>query len=185
MTVRDISSQLLTVFQSTDFEPVLLFKFEFDSGDLRLWNGYRDLTFASEVYTGSGLLLAVSRIEESQNLKASNLILTLSGINPSIVSIALTEDYQGRPFTLWLGALDINGVLVPEPLLVFKGEMDVMTLADDAETATVELVVENDLIILQRKKERRFNDEDQEIDFPGDRFFEFVPSIQKKKVVLE
>lgn len=185
MTVRDISSALLAVFQSTDFEPVLLFKFEFDSGELRLWNGYRNLTFNSEVYTGSGLLLGVSKIEESQSLKASNLTLTLNGINASIISIALTEDYQGRPFTLWIGALDLSGVLVSDPLLVFKGEMDVMTLADNGESATIELVVENNLIILQRKKERRYNDEDQELDFPGDRFFEFVPSIQKKEIVLE
>ncbi len=97
----------------------------------------------------------------------------------------MTEDYQGRPFTLWIGALDSAGILVGTPLLVFKGEMDVMILADNGESATVELVVENNLIILQRKKERRYNDEDQELDFPGDRFFEFIPSLQKKEIVLE
>ncbi|KKK59465.1 hypothetical protein LCGC14_3034130, partial [marine sediment metagenome] len=177
MTVRVIDAALLAEIQTGDFAPILLFKFEFDSGELRLWNGFRDLIFNSETYTGSGSFLAISKVEETQNLKASNLTLTLTGINASIISIAITEDYQGRPFTMWIGMMDSAGALVGTPLLIFKGEMDVMTLVDDGTTATIQLKVENDLVSLNRAKEFRYNDEDQELDFPGDRIFEFIPSL--------
>lgn len=185
MTVRVVDAALLTEIQTGDFAPILLFKFEFDSGDVRLWNGFRDLIFNSETYTGSGSFLAISKVEETQNLKASAMTLTLTGINASIISIAILENYQGRPMTMWIGMLDSAGALAGSPLLIFKGEMDVMTLADDGKTATIQLTVENDLVSLNRAKEFRYNDQDQELDFPGDRFFEFVPSLQQKEIVLE
>ena len=190
MTTRGISPLMLAEIQKDTFKPVLLFKFEFDSGTLRLWNGYRDLDFNEpaigiNTYTGSGSLLSVSKIEESLDLKAGKLTVMLTGIDTAIVSIALTENYQGRKMTLWLGALNANEILIDAPVLVFTGKMDVMTLADDNVSATVELTIENEFIELARSKERRYSDEDKELEFPGDRFFEFVPSVQQKEIVLE
>lgn len=189
MTTRGISALMLAEIQKSTFRPVLLFKFEFDSGTLRLWNGYRDLDFIEDeqirVYTGSGSLLSVSKIDESLDLKAGKLTVVLNGIDPAIISIALTENYQGRKMSLWLGALNANEILIDAPLLVFTGKMDVMTLSDDNVSATVELTIENEFIELARSKERRYTDEDQELKFPGDRFFEFVPSVQQKEIVLE
>ena len=81
--------------------------------------------------------------------------------------------------------IDSSNILIPDPLLIFAGKMDVMTFSNDGETGKVDLVIENELIALNRSNERRYNDKDQELDFPGDRFFEFIPSIQQKEIVLD
>ena len=190
MAARDIAAQMLSEIQKDKFSPVLLFKFEFDNGTLRLWNGLHDLDFNEpgigiNTYTGAANLLALSSIKETINLKADSLSVSLSGLDATLLSISLTEQYQGRPFTLWLGALDDSNILIPDPLLIFNGKMDVMTFTDDGVTGKIDLIIENELIALNRPNERRYNDKDQELDFPGDRFFEFVPSIQQKEIVLE
>ena len=68
----------------------------FDSGTTRLWNGYGDLTVASNTYTGSGDLMSISAIEENSEISAKGLNLVLSGILSSLLSLALTENYQNR-----------------------------------------------------------------------------------------
>lgn len=182
---RDLTAGMQTEVAGKLIRPLVLVKFEFDSGDLRLWNGIRPLTFNAEVYTGAGNLLQISGIQETQVLKAAGVTFTLSGIDSAAIAIALAENYQGRPVTLWLGALDANENIIGDPFAQFKGNLDVMTLEDDGETATLAVTAENELVDLERPRERRYTDEDQELDYPNDRFFEFVLGLQGKEVVLE
>ncbi len=58
-----------------------------------------------------------------------------------------------------------------------------MTIDEGADSATISLAVENKLIILENAKERRYNDEDQKIENPTDKGFEFVASIQDVEIV--
>lgn len=175
---RDITSGFQTEIEASVLRPIVLIKGEFDSGDLRFWTGYGELTFDSEVYTGSGDLVKMQRVEETQSLTANNVSFELSGIPSSIVSIALTEDYQGRPITAWFGVLDDNFSLIADPYQIFKGFMDVMTIADDGETATITVSSESELIVLKESKERRYTPEDQKQDYPNDLGLDFVPLIQ-------
>lgn len=61
--------------------------------------------------------------------------------------------------------------------------MDVMQIDDSGETARITISVESKLIDLERSRERRYEDADQRIDWPSDRFFKFVPSIQDAEIV--
>jgi len=178
---RDLTAGMITEMGAKLFRPLVLVKFEFDSGDLRLWNGIRPLTFNSEVYTGAGNLLEISGIEETQVLKAAKVTFTLSGIDQTAISIALAENYQGRPVTLWFGALDASENIIDAPVIQFRGKLDIMTMEDDGQTAIITVTAENDLLGLERPRERRYTDEDQELDYPDDRFFEFVEGLQEKE----
>lgn len=182
---RDLTAGMQTEVAGKLIRPLVLVKFEFDSGDLRLWNGIRPLTFNAEVYTGAGNLLQISGIQETQMLKAAGVTFTLSGIDAAAIAVALAEDYHGRPVTMWFGALDASENIIGDPFAQFKGTLDVMTLEDDGQTATIAVAAENELVNLERARERRYTDEDQELDYPGDRIFEFVPGLQQKEIILE
>lgn len=182
---RNLTSAMQTEVAGNKVRPLVLVKFEFDSGDLRLWNGYRPLTFNAEVYTGSGNLLEVSGVQETQALKAAGVTFTLSGIDAAAISVAMDEDYQGRPVTLWFGAMDASDNIIGDAFRQFQGFLDVMTPVDDGLTATISVTAENELVDLERPRLRRCTDEDQELDYPGDRFFEFVPGLQEKEIVLK
>lgn len=179
---RGLTAAMVTQATGTQLSPFLLVKLEFDSVDLNLWTGVGDLSWGGDTYIGVGDFLAVSRVDETSETEAQGLQLTLSGLPTTIVAVALDEDYQERPATIRLGCFDTSGAIVSDPEPIFVGRMDVMTLDDDGETATVSLTVEHRLIDLNRAYERNYTLEEHQELHAGDQFFEFVPAVQDIEV---
>ncbi len=100
-----------------------------------------------------------------------------------MVAIAKDHEYQGRPITVLLGAFDSSGDLVADPTVIFAGFMDTMTIAESGQTSTIAIACENKLIAFERAKERRYTAEDQKIDHPTDKGFEFVTAIVEKEII--
>jgi len=61
--------------------------------------------------------------------------------------------------------------------------MDTMIIAENAEYSTITVSVENKLIAFERSKIRRYTAEDQKIEHPTDKGFEFVAKIQEKEII--
>ena len=173
----------------TDIEVFYAVDLAFDSGNLRLWTGYGDKTINSQTYVGTGSLLAIDGLEEASDLSAKGTTLTLSGLDTSIVSYALTEEYQGRLVTIYWG-------IGTETVEVFSGFMDKMSIEDIGETATVSLSVESRLITLERARVRRYTSESNaavrlrkwldngNTGTPAvDTFFDWVTKLQDKQIV--
>lgn len=179
---RSITPDLNAQFKAGTLAPILLVELEYDSATLRLWNGNRDLTALSVVWTGAGHLLSVGAAPEGLGIQAQGMALTLTGIDSAIVSTALTENYQGRTANIYLGALDANDVSVVDPFKYFSGLMDTQTIDDNGTTATITLSIESELISLQAINERRYTLEDQRADFPDDLGLEFIDAIQDRTI---
>lgn len=150
----------------------------FDSGAIRLWTGYGDKVINGQTYTGAGTLLNIDGIAEVADLTASGISVTLSGISASVISLALTEPYQGRVAKVYFG---VEGV--SNPLEVFSGLMDVMTIQHSGESVRVNLSVESKLVTLQRPNSRRYTSANHKLRHPTDTFFDYVTSLQDKEIV--
>ena len=182
---RPLTAAMATQMTGSPVVPVLLVKMEFSSGDLNVWSGYGDIAFGGDTYTGVGDLGSVSPITETQEVAATGASFGMSGIPASMIATALAEDYQERPARMWLGALDLTidpPPLVADPYQIFAGRMDVMTIAEDAETATISVSVENRLIDLEVAKQRRYTAEDQKNEFPGDTGLDQVTALQDAEI---
>lgn len=175
---RDLSSGFEAEIDAQVLRPVVLIEALFDSGDLRFWTGYGDLVYDGDTYTGSGDLVKMNRVDETQDLTANNVAFELSGIPSSIVSIALGEDYQGRVITAYFAVLDSDFSLIADPYQIFSGYMDVMQIEDSGTEARITVNSESELIVLKDSKERRYTPEDQKQDYPNDEGLDFVPIIQ-------
>lgn len=175
---RDITSGFQTEIEADVLRPIIMIHGEFDSGDLRFWTGVGDLVYSGDTYTGSGDLLKMNSVSETQSLTANNVAFELSGLPSSIVAIALAEDYQGRPITAYFAVLDQDFNIIADPYVIFSGKMDVMTISDNGKEAVITVNCESDLIILKESGERRYTPEDQKQDYPGDLGLDFVPIIQ-------
>ena len=178
---RNLTSAVQTQLAATELQPFFAIKLNFDSGALRLWTGYGDITVNSETYTGGGQLLGVSAIEETVEVAAKGVSMSLNGIDASLVSLALTENYQTRSAKIYLGFLS-SGAVVADPYLIFDGRMDVMTIDDNGETANISLTAESRLIDLERARERRYTSDDQKVRHPNDTGLDFVASLQEKEI---
>ncbi len=181
--MRTLTSAFTTALDAAEQRAGWLVHLALDSGDVRLWSGIGDLAWSGDTYQGVGHLGAIEPIRESPDLASQGLRLTLSGIPSSLVSIALGEHYQGRAARVWYALFDSAWALIADPVQVFGGRVDVMRLADGAETATIELTAENVLAASAHAEPRFYTDADQQAEYPGDQFFEFVPEMVEKTVV--
>lgn len=173
--MRDISTALSDKFLGKEVDLFVAVELMFDSGALRIWSGIGDKSIGGQTYTGTGSLLSVGGIEESDGLSAPGASISLSGVDSSLVSLAIQEPYQNRDCRILLGSGD-------DFFEIFSGFMDVMTIEDNGETCIINLTVESRLIILDRKVPLRYTQETQNSLYPGDTFFSTVASLQDKKV---
>ena len=166
-------------FSDASFTGFLAVELKFASGTLGLWNGYGDLTIDGQLYTGGGSLINVSAIEESADIGAKGVSMSLTGVSSSILATALTENYQYREANIYIGTIDSGTV---SSYKAFSGRMDVMTINEQGETCTVSLTAESRLIDLERSRVRRWTSEDQKQIDSTDKGFEFINSLQEENI---
>jgi hypothetical protein len=164
--------------------PVVLVELDFASGPFRAWTGLGQLNWAGKVFEGVGSIGAVGEVEETVELRAVRLTLALSPVPHEVVDIALAErSFRLRPARLWGALLDAEGAFVADPFPLWAGLMDTMEVTDGAEPR-VALTCESRLVDLERAEVRRYTYADQQAEYPGDRFFEYVPALQEAEIRL-
>lgn len=149
-----------------------------DSGPLRVWSGYGNLTIGSNTYLGVGQLLAFSGLEETLDLRATGFSVILNGIDNHALTIALNANYQNRDITLYMGFNDSDGTLIDTPFILARGRMDVMSIEEGADSSSIVIQCESRLIDFERPRRRLYTDEDQRRDHPTDTGFSLVKGIQ-------
>ena len=157
-------------------------KAEFDTDDIRVWTGIDDLTISSETYTGAGTLLSISNTEDNLELKSNGVVVSLSGMDETIVNYALTENYQNRPITIFMGYVMGGTNEVAGTLTLFKGRMTSLVINDTPEGSTVTIDAENRLVDLDRPSNLRYTKESQNFLHSGDTGFNRVASLQDKQI---
>ena len=100
----------------------------------------------------------------------------------ALVSLAFDEHYQGRDLTIWQGLLDAGHQVIADPYSPWAGRMDVMSI-ELGEAATITLTGAHRLADMDRPRGGRCNDADQQSRYPGDKFFEFLESMQNAQLV--
>lgn len=174
---RSVTTALANSLDDDVVYPFFAVDLEFDSGDVYMWTGLGEITISSKDYIGTGNLLGISSIEESSDLSVKGATLTLSGVPSTLITLALTEAYQGRLCRIYFGTMGDKTTYTE----VFTGYMDQMNMEEGADSATITLAVESRLIDLERPRSRKYNNSDQKSRYSTDKGFEFVDDIQDKQ----
>lgn len=179
---RGVTATIQTEVAKSAVHIVFLMEFQFDSGTLRFWTGLGDLTWNSVTWTGSGDVIKVTGISETQLIQAQGIQCQLAGIDSTILTAALTEDIQGRPLNFYMAFLDSTSAVLADPVGPFEYRMDTFLIDDTPQNSVITLTAESYLASLERPRVRRYTHEDQQIEFPGDLGLEFVADIQNKEI---
>jgi len=94
-------------------------------------------------------------MRETTNIEAQGATFQLTGIDSSLLSIALSEPYQGRPVTCFFACLNSSGAIISTPITLFKGRMDVLQIDESGDTSTLTMQSENTLIDQKDSKVKR------------------------------
>ena len=199
---RTLDASIISALSSGDIEPFFAFKMEFDTTTLLLYTGLGTITIGSDTYTGVGSLLSFTDVEESADIGAKKVTITLSGIPSTNLSLALTEPYQGREVTILFGIrnanvvylIDENGDFIlteqgglidvtdsTEPnasATLFVGYIDQMDITEGPETSSISVVLESKLLELERSRVLRYTSAIQKALYTGDKGFDFVDELQ-------
>ena len=182
-TRTGINTHLVNRLGANEQEIFVALKAEFDTETIRLWNGTEDLVIDSATYLGAGSLLSIGAAEESSDLSSQGMTITVSGMNKDVLDLALTENYQNRFVTVFLGYLMGGSNEVAGTFTLFKGRMTALTVNDTPQGATVSIDAENRLVDLERPSNFRYTKESQNFLHSGDRFFNNVASLQDKEII--
>jgi hypothetical protein len=119
---RALSSQMQAAAAALTGEVCLLLELQLGSGTIRLTTARADISWNSQAWQAVGGALAVDLLPETVDGRASGAQLSLSGVNPAILSLVLGETYRGRVAKLWLVHFDgTTGAIVVDPVLLFVG----------------------------------------------------------------
>lgn len=175
---RTLPAGLATAQALPEVLPVFLVELDWPSGTVYAWNGYHVLNWNGIDWQPTGHLGGIAEIKESADNAANGVQLSLSGIPAAAVSQALENDSQGQPARIYKGVLSSTGFSI-DPYLIFDGLIDYPSIVRNGDTATITVNCEKELYD-DRSSVRRWNHEDQQIDFPGDLGFQYVTSIANK-----
>lgn len=194
MSERSVTSAVADALTARYGATRFLVAIAFDSGTVRLWNGMGTLSAMGESWTGTGRLAEIEPIRESAGLVANGVRMTLAVIPTAeipdapdaFLNIALAEEYQGRPCTVWQAQLDpVTLELIDAPFVRFEGYLDVKEDTEAPGAAVISVTAENRLIDLERAKKRTYTPEDQKAVYPDDTGFDYVASLQNREIVLK
>lgn len=200
---RDVTQTTLDLLDDSVIYPFFAIELLFDGDEvLRLWTGVGTLVYQDVSWYGTGNLLQIDTIEETSEIAAKGATVTLSGVPSEVLSLALTEPYQGRQAKIYFGTFS-RGVLLQEDAAyilfedgskvvlddrktdlteIFAGYMDQMNIEEAEGGSTVQLTIENKLIDLERPRTARFTNAYQKYLYPNDKGLEFVEDLQTKEL---
>lgn len=176
---RTLPGSFSTAIANDEINVLFAIDIDFKSAPLYVWSGYDSLLYNSKTYLGAGQVMSISALEESSEIEAKGASVTLTGVPSSMLSLALTEEYQGVECRIYIGTYNSGTYSFLE---AFTGELDQMNIQEEAESATITVTVENILIKLERPVIRRLTSEDQKSRYSDDKGLEYVAYIQDKNI---
>lgn len=174
---RDLTPTTTNSLDDSVIYPFFAVELLFDSEAIRMWTGQGTLTIGGNSYVGLGQILDISSVEETAEMSVKGATITLSGVPQELVSLALSEPYQGRVCNIHFGVIGEQALNQ-----LFSGYMDQMNISDGGDKSTIELKVENKLIDLERARIARFTSGYQKSVYPNDKGLDFVEDLQDKKI---
>jgi len=179
---RSIDAATITALEQGVVKWLVLVKIEFDGGTIAFNSSLGDVDYGGDTYIGFGTLGSVSRIEESGELNPQKYNITLSGVNPAVLTAVLNEDYLNRTAICYIAALDDDNAIIGTPINYFDAKVDSVS-ANFGKTANISIIARDKLADWNRATIERYTDQDQQARYPGDKGFEFVTEIANKEII--
>jgi len=80
---------------------------------------FKDISYNSNTYSALGFFLNFDGIEESSQISATGITLTLSGVDQTYTNLLLTQKYVDRKVIIRKAFINTSNALVSDPVIIF------------------------------------------------------------------
>lgn len=178
---RELTSETLELLSSRNVRSEYLFSASFKDSELRLWTGFGNLLWSGDVWLGNGWLQDIGSIRETQAVEVNSALITLTGVPAQLVSLVLSESQSKSTGRIYAAFFDEQDELLHVER-EFSGDLDSVNIDEDPNDSAIRLEYTSKLARLNGTRERRWTNEDQRIEYPSDKGFEYVESLQQKRI---
>lgn len=135
-------------------------------------------------YTWTGDKAGVCSVDElgGDEGEVRPVRFSISGALLEYVSVARGESIRGKAVTIRTGIADLN-LNISDVFIEWAGKLDVMEIEQTGETVYVTATAEHNGVDLLRPSYLLYSDEQQQIDYPGDRGYEYVKKQEEVEIV--
>lgn len=152
-----------------------------------------DVGSGTETFSGTGVLMGISNIDESADMDAPGVDITFDGVDQTIISVILSNQFRGRKIKAWRIWLDPSDGSVLESIMVFDGYQNEAYSVSESQTELPDAVAVSTRCVSRltkfnatRSVKTNVTSHNELLEragvATGDLGFEFVPAIQDKEV---
>lgn len=151
-------------------------EFNFLSDVVRVSNFNQTFNWNGHDWSGMGQFGSVSEVVESDGLESSALNFTLNIADPSLLALAVgpVEEYRGRVAKMYMCPLTEQYQFIGEPVICWRGIMDMMSLGVDGDEGQIVLKCETSAYGLKRQATLRMNAAQQKKKYDSDTSFDYL-----------
>jgi|SRR3990167_2134233 len=185
---RTITAGMQTAIAGESSAIAHFIELQFSGGTIRLVTAPHDISWNSLTWVGIGGALSFDSVSESGDINAAGLIMSLSGVDQTILAALLGQFYIGRTVQVWLCHFDTAGAIVADPLLLFNGKMnggfeiEESRNQDKPGTVSISARMSDRLADLDFRKGVQMNPDSYKKVFSDDLFFDFISDLVGKKL---
>lgn len=182
MSLRDTHVDTAAALVEPVYRPLAMVEMAFDSGIVRAHGGVGQIVWEGHTFNGVGWLGTISDWQEGESLQNYGVQLELSGLQDELVALSLNEHYRGRDLKIWIAFLDADGQIVGEPVGPWRWRMSTLDGEFTGKAGKLVLSAGSRMAFWEKAAVRRYTDEDQRAEYPGDYFCEFASASAEREI---
>lgn len=180
MLYNPFSQNVAQALQAENVNLVFAAKLEFESGTSRVHSGTGAIEILNESYIGVGLLGQLGTVKEQNTTSATQVTLTMGGLDTSSIATILNEKCVGKLVSLYIAACDDDFNVIDADLL-YSGKIRDTTLLGGSQGA-INYTLSNIFEDWASGKPWRYTDESQKKLNGGDRIFRYVAQMSNRSI---
>ncbi len=185
---RSLSASMVTAAQADEGEVFHLISLAFSGGTIFLTTAPHDITWSGDSYSAVGGHLGFEVVQETTDLTGQGVRLTLDGVDQTIISPLLAQNYIGRTAIVRQGHIDSSGDVIVDPVILFSGllnssfEINESRDPESSGTVIVRTTIVSPLVSFRQQRGIRATLASHQHHFSTDTFFKHISTISARKV---
>lgn len=170
---RTLTTAIKNELATDSLQPVTLVYINVGSG-FRFTDHYKDITYDSNTYSASSLFTRLSSVKESSEIEISNITLSFTGADQTIISLFLSNTYMEKEAEVYKGFLNTSEGVIADPFLLFKGRIESFSIDEGLNQSNANIIVASHWSDFSKIEGRKTNTNSQQLHFSGDLGFDFA-----------